>query len=127
MRYTATYNTWKKMKARLRNPHREVYARIDMDPRWESYDEFYADMGDRPEGHSIDRIDNDRGYWPDNCRWATPKQQQSNLKNNLWLEYGGERLILSEWARKVGKNMTTLLYRYRKGWSPEEVLYGKKG
>ena len=126
MRYSRTYTSWKKMKSRLRSPHRKVYSEIDMDPRWASYDEFYADMGDRPEGMTLDRADNTKGYWKDNCRWATPKQQSSNLSNNLWLEYKGERLILSEWARRVGKDMTTLLYRYRQGWEPEEVLYGKK-
>jgi hypothetical protein len=53
-----------------------------MDPRWESFAAFYADMGERPEGRSLDRRDGSRGYWPDNCRWATASEQRLNQKRN---------------------------------------------
>jgi hypothetical protein len=69
------------MKRRVKGSQakdQKYYAGIDMDPRWARFEEFYADMGDRPEGHTLDRIDGALGYWPGNCRWATPQEQRIN-------------------------------------------------
>jgi hypothetical protein len=125
MRYSRTYTSWKKMKARVAKPHREVYSQIDMDPRWASYDAFYADMGDRPEGMTLDRADNMKGYWPSNCRWATARQQANNVGRNNNMTYQGETHSISEWARITGVFKETLRYRFYQGWTPEEVLHGK--
>lgn len=74
---------------------------------------------------SLDRIDNDKGYSPDNCRWVTAKEQGRNRRSNVFLEYNGERHCLAEWAEKLGIDPRTIGYRYRAGWSVQEILYGK--
>ncbi len=83
---TPTYGTWISMRKRMRNPNHKDFAaygaRLDMDPRWDSFENFLADMGERPEGKTIDRINNARGYWPDNCRWSTASEQQHNRRDN---------------------------------------------
>lgn len=76
-----TWNTWRSMLQRIRDPNHcsaHIYFGMSCDPRWHDYMTFRADMGPRPPGMSIDRIDGTKGYWPDNCRWATPAQQNAN-------------------------------------------------
>ena len=78
MKGTPTYRSWNSMKSRVHYREDDTYRDVDMDPRWEDFQTFWADMGTRPDGMTIDRIDNARGYWPDNCRWATKEQQRQN-------------------------------------------------
>lgn len=78
-----TYTSWKAMWSRVRNPqkdHAERYIErgIDADPRWQCFETFLKDMGERPLGLELDRIDNSKGYWPDNCRWVTHKVNCNN-------------------------------------------------
>ena len=79
------YRSWRAMKGRCLNPNDPAYKRyggrgISIDPLWLSFETFLADMGARPEGTTLDRIDNDKGYSPDNCRWATNAQQNRNRR-----------------------------------------------
>jgi hypothetical protein len=90
--------------------------------RWSSFGSFLADMGERPCGTSLDRIDGAAGYSPGNCRWASAHEQQSNLKNNRMVEYDGETIHLSALARRFGIDHKTLAYRIAAGWP--EAMWG---
>lgn len=95
--------------------------------RWrDSFEAFYADMGPRPSPqHSIDRIDNNRGYEPGNCRWATAKEQQRNKRNNRMLTHDGRTQCATDWAEEVHITRGCLLERLRRGWSVARALgYG---
>lgn len=81
-----------------------------------------AHVGPRPSPkHSIDRIDNEKGYEPGNCRWATATEQDRNKSRNVYLEHAGRRMVLTDWARETGIKFHTLRSRYVRGKSPEEV------
>lgn len=103
------YHTWYSMVARCQNPRAQSYHNyggrgITVCDRWlESFENFYADMGDRPTpGHSIDRINNDGPYSPENCRWATWEEQANNRRNTVWIEFQGERLSAAQWRKRLG-------------------------
>ena len=94
----------------------------DFCERWESFENFFADMGRRPSAaHTLDRIDNDGNYEPGNCRWATKKQQQRNRRTNRLLTFSGETHCAAEWAERLGIPYATLLARLRK-WPVERAL-----
>ena len=92
--------------------------------RWrESFENFLADMGPKPSpAHSIDRIDNNLGYSPENCRWATWHEQSRNKRVNLLVEHRGKRQCLTDWARDTGIHVNTLRFRIKKGWPVERAL-----
>lgn len=127
MEATPIYNLWASMKARCSNPNSRFYKDyggrgITVCERWEIFENFYADMGDRPEGLSLDRIDNNKGYSPDNCRWATKLQQRRNTRTNTWLEFNGERRVLTEWAEIVNLSPATIRSRLRASWTVDKAL-----
>jgi hypothetical protein len=87
MTYSPEYQAWRNMKDRCRNPKHRAFARyggrgIDYDPRWEQFDAFLADMGHKPfRSLSLERLDNDRGYYRENCTWATREAQARNRRS----------------------------------------------
>lgn len=124
---TATYNAWINMRARCRDHTQAGYANyggrgISVCERWERFENFLADMGERPEGLSIDRINNDGNYEPSNCRWATRTVQNNNRSVTVFLTLGERTMLLSEWAEELGVPYDTLKRRRLDGWSDERVL-----
>jgi hypothetical protein len=122
------YVTWCVMRYRCCNPTNPDYHRyggrgIAVCGRWQaSYADFLADMGRKPPGHSLDRIDNDGPYSPDNCRWASPKEQSRNRRCTQRLTVKGETLSLDEWSERTGIDKQTLAYRVKRGWEPELIV-----
>ena len=120
MSKTRTYKSWVKMLERCKNKKSNKYhiygdRGISVCERWNKFENFYKDMGKRPDNMSIDRIDPDSGYCKENCRWATPKQQARNTRKNLNIEYNGVTRCLSEWSEVLEINVKTLMARYIAG------------
>jgi hypothetical protein len=90
--------------------------------RWQSFENFLADMGERPEGGTIERIDHNGPYSPGNCTWATRKEQNRNTRRNKILTYGDKTQTLAQWAEDLGINHASLLGRLNRGWSLERAL-----
>lgn len=123
------YGTWGKMIYRCHVPTSSDYQLyggrgIKVCERWRnSFPNFLQDMGDRPIGTSLDRIDRNGNYEPSNCRWATDLIQGNNKRNNVSIEHGGKTKNLSEWAREIGISPSSLWARInRHGWSLEKAL-----
>lgn len=125
------YKIWTGMWNRCTNPNEKCYARygargVTVCERWQSFENFYADMGDRPKGTQIDRIKNEKGYEPGNCRWATCKQNQRNRGNNHRLTHNGKTLCIAEWAEELGIPYGRISNRLQKGWPVAVVLSKEK-
>lgn len=90
--------------------------------RWRTFDVFLSDMGERPRGMTLDRIDSNGNYEPSNCKWSTPKEQRYNARNLVLLEYKGVRYSMRSASETFGISMVTLFSRRKYGWSTERIL-----
>lgn len=124
--YTGTYRSWAHMKVRCQSAKGYFDRGIKYCERWETFDQFLSDMGERPEGTTLDRIDNGGDYCPENCRWATASQQQRNKRTSIQYSFEGQTVSLYELAERFNINSNTLQYRVRRGWSIEEAVNGKR-
>lgn len=124
--HSRTYSTYMSMISRCHRKSSTKYCRygavgIHVCERWrESFENFLEDMGERPDGMTIDRIDGKLGYFKENCRWATPATQQHNIKTNVHITYGGVTKTVTEWAKDLG--IQTLPWRLKHGWSVDEAF-----
>ena len=137
--HTPTYGSWCSLRDRCIDPTCAQYDNyggrgITVCDNWKSFENFYADMGERPADTSINRIDNDSGYWcghceqcvangwTSNCEWASQKAQSNNKRNNRRLIFHGVDKTISEWSEFTGINRATLNNRVRRGWTIERAL-----
>lgn len=123
------YRAWSGMKSRCLNPQGRAWAYyggrgIAISEAWiNDFEQFYQDMGDPPTpSHSLDRIDVNKGYGPDNCRWATRKDQANNRRNNRRIEWRGEVKSMSQWAESLNIPRERLRYRLDSGLTMEQAM-----
>ena len=122
-----TYSVWIHMLNRCNNPINSSYSNyggrgIVVCERWRIYENFLKDMGEKPNGNTLDRIDNNGNYELGNCRWVTMKVQQNNKRNNRKVNYMGKDMTISQLSERCGVNRGTLIYRIKKGMTVEEAV-----
>jgi hypothetical protein len=124
------YKSWEGIKGRCLNPNHRDYQKyggrgITMCDAWaNSYEQFAADMGPRPSlKHSVDRIDNDKGYYKENCRWATQKTQNRNRRINVLITYLGRTQTMADWCEELGVKYKMVQRRIKEnGWNHIDAL-----
>jgi hypothetical protein len=125
---TLIYFCWRNMMERCYKPKNRAYKNyggrgIKVCERWHEFVNFYEDMGDAPDGMSLDRKDNDGDYYKENCRWATKEEQSNNTRRNVWYTHEGETKNITQWERHLGMGENTLRMRLNKyGWSEKRAL-----
>ena len=127
LRYSPTWHTWASMVKRCTNPNNNRYylyggRGISVCSEWRSFAGFVSDMGIKPEGKTIDRIDFNKGYFKSNCQWATNKEQANNKRNNHIVTANGLSMTLSQWADKTGIASSTIRLRIKRGWTQVDAV-----
>lgn len=123
-----TYRVWMSMLARCHRPESGSYSRygakgVEVCREWrESFESFLNDMGDKPDGHQIDRIDGSKGYSKDNCRWVTPSENSINRKSTVFVEFLGVKLPFIHLLRYFDIPDLCVYSRMKKGMSREEAI-----
>lgn len=122
-----TYSTWSAMMRRCYAANTKSFVwygkrGIDVCKEWHDFTNFLKDMGEKPNGMSIERIDNNRGYSQANCRWATPAEQSTNRGNNVNLTHDGKTQCIAAWSKELGIHRETIRGRLRRQWPIEKVL-----
>jgi hypothetical protein len=125
--YDRVHKIWDGMLQRCTNPKQKGFHRyggrgITVCDRWRSFENFLADMGEPPQGTSLDRINNDGNYEPSNCRWATAEEQANNRRNNRILTMDGRSLTVSQWSRLLKIGEGGIRHRLRSGMSDAQAL-----
>jgi len=118
MRKTPTYISWAGIKNRCTNHSYHGYKNyggrgISVCERWNKFENFYEDMGEKPKGLSVERKDNNGNYCPENCCWETIKNQNRNKRSNVNIEYHGKTQCMKDWAKELGINYGTLKSRLK--------------
>jgi len=122
-----SYESWSGMMKRCYNENQKHYYRyggrgILVCERWHDFELFLSDMGERPEGMSIERIDNDGIYERQNCKWATPEEQARNRRSNVLISVNGEQKCAKDWAAQYGIKPSIVYNRIRRGWDGIRAL-----
>lgn len=126
-RYSKEHSIWTSMKTRCFNPrnkHFKFYGKLGVTvcERWLDFAKFFEDMGECPQGLTLERNDPTGDYSPENCRWATASEQACNKRNSIWLDFGGRYLPLKLWAERLQICYGTLYTRFKEGWDVERIL-----
>jgi len=126
MSNTPTYHSWENMVQRATNPNKSfdyyIGRGIGICDSWMDFNVFLSDMGVRPEGKTIDRIDNNSGYSKDNCRWATPFEQMNNRRDTIFITYLGVKQSVGYWSKESGISISAIRSRLNLGWTAEKIL-----
>lgn len=125
-----TYRAWVNMRNRCYSPNIPGFQNwggrgITVCEQWlgeNGFQYFLEDMGEKPIGLSLDRVDNDGNYEPGNCRWATRTEQSNNARSNKRYTYNGITDTQAGWAARLGKRQSAIFQRIKKGWPPEKVF-----
>ena len=123
-----THSSWHNMRSRCNNPNMKQYKDyggkgIKVCERWNTFENFLKDMGERPgKKYSLDRIDLNKDYCPENCRWATHFEQARNRSICVYLTINDKRQTVKEWALEVGINRQTIERRLKLGWSHYDAV-----
>lgn len=128
---TKIYSRWDAMKARCLNKNSKFFKHyggrgITICKEWLKFENFYKDMGNCPQGKSLDRIDNNGNYYKENCRWATQEEQCNNMRKNHLLTYKNKTQTIAQWSRELGIGYSTIWSRIKYGWEVEKALSIKK-
>lgn len=127
MSNTSTYRIWLGMRRRCYSEKANTYERyggrgITICKRWNKFENFHADMGERPKGMTLDRWDNNKSYCKSNCRWASYQIQANNKRNNHLITFKGKVQTMAQWSREIGLSQSALKMRLKRGWSVERAL-----
>jgi hypothetical protein len=111
------WGTWRNMMTRCTNKNSKDYKNygkrgIIICDRWKIFENFSKDMGEKISGMTLDRIDNNKGYSKENCRWATRLEQNNNKRNSRYIEYNGSTKTLAQWIKSLGLKRSTIEQRY---------------
>jgi hypothetical protein len=125
---TPEYSAWQAMKARCKNPNNPRYPSyggrgIFVCERWEQFEAFFEDMGPRPVGGTLERVDNNSGYCPENCKWVGRKEQDRNRRTSRWVIYEGWPVLVPDLASRFNIDRRTLhsrIFKYR--WPVEKAV-----
>jgi len=126
--HTKEHEAWLAMRARCHNPNNPAFHHyggrgISVCKRWDDFLNFLADMGPRPSNHELERIDNDRGYFPGNCRWVTRAEQMRNTRRTIRISRDGLTMCLKDWCKELGQNYALARRRIVKHhWPIERAL-----
>lgn len=126
-RHSSVYIRWHSMRSRCNNPNKSSYRHyggrgIKVCERWQKFENFYADMGDPPPGMTLERVNVNGDYCPENCKWATQKAQCNNQRHVKKITFNGKTLTISEWAEETGFPYTALNMRSFMKWPIERML-----
>lgn len=122
-REQGAYKSYSRAKRRVAVNHNGAYGHVEF--RFESYEQFLAELGPRPEGMTLDRIDPNGHYEPGNVRWATMKEQSQNRRSNVYVNFNGQKMCIHDAAKAAGIDVNTIKRRIAKGYP--EVMWFMKG
>lgn len=120
-KYSPTYQCWVDVRRRCNNPKHPDFSLyggrgITVCDRWDVFANFLEDMGERPDGRSLDRIDNNGHYSKENCRWATIYEQNRNTRKNIFFSFDGITLCKRDWEKRLGLSVGAISHRLERGW-----------